>query len=60
MHVPVLHQTGACCHGAAAFDKRRHRRRMRQCVIFDAFSSPEPLSTPAIQVRGRLSLEKRF
>jgi hypothetical protein len=21
MHVPVLRQTGACCHGEAAFDK---------------------------------------
>jgi len=25
MHVPVLRQTAACCHGAAAFDKRRRR-----------------------------------
>jgi hypothetical protein len=23
MHIPVLRQTAACCHGAAAFDKRR-------------------------------------
>jgi hypothetical protein len=25
MHVPVLSQTDAWCHGAAAFDKRRRR-----------------------------------
>jgi hypothetical protein len=30
MHVPVLRQTGACCHGAAVLDKRQRERVFRK------------------------------
>jgi hypothetical protein len=31
MHVPMLRQTAACCHGAAILDKRRQTLR---CVNY--------------------------
>jgi hypothetical protein len=34
MHVPVLNQRRACCHGAAAFDKRRRSRRIAAVRYF--------------------------
>jgi len=36
MHVPVLRQTDACCHGAAAFDKRRRCCNAAEAIAFSS------------------------